>query len=634
MAETLEDASSLFPQKPEQTELVVDEHRQLDAADLLSDDVVVGGSSVDLTAGAPGSAITPTGSITPPEEDVGLGGDASASAQRLLAHQIPEPRGATPIERVASTGFDDVATTTELPGPPQPLGTFSAAGSTIDIQPLNVDTPSQPLFVGTPSSRVDVMDAPIPFGTSTGGGDFFATFPPIPEPPVPVPTPEIPILSPPPPPAAPLASTPSQSHDIQVPETPLTPAIPPPPTSSSTPLFSATFPQPPPQQQQQQPPPPPALSRSAMTIHIPALLDQRHLSLPTRRLTDPTIFHDVPNTDPVADLISRNFPPYDPSQRPLVNIQSLAMDPTTDHTRLLATTHSFRTLATYTRQKLTSTHPAQVDTINRMWTLRLHALIKLKLVDLAMAELDRIGSNFFDSSSPTNPNLKLETYPDVWPDKSGPLVSWELRLIWAKLPSYKSNTQETINRLYSLLYECRKNEKQHLGEVEIWQSRATHVTLHISTALSDLKDYHLSASLLSSTLKRHPSNPDILSALGRIHLQSGDLPTAEKIYRQVESTLQIPATQSLLTHGDEYADGSSPPPNFAQITERERRPDLVYMNASHWHLANGRPNISSALLTCLLTIESGLTVFNNLGVATLYTGNARQAVSVLESGVV
>ncbi|KAJ3042138.1 hypothetical protein HDV00_008023 [Rhizophlyctis rosea] len=625
--------------KPEQTELVLDGHRQLEVSDLLADEVVVGGSSGDLDSGAKGvGGTTPTGSMTPPEEDVGLGGGSGESAERLPtpAPQFLHPRPMSPIVRAASTGFDDVSTTTTVGGATPSLGMFSAAGSMIDIQPLNADTSSQSL-TSTPNTSVNVIsDAPIPFGASTGP-DLFASFPTSTPPPVQTNQTAFSIPSAVTQPSAATPQPPATPQFQKIEQQPsfanFPPPIPPPPTTSTQPHFTATFPQPQPTTQTQ------SSTRPAMTVHIPALLDARHLSLPTRRLTDPTIFHDIPTTDPVADLITKHFPPYDPTARPTISLNSLSLDPPQDPTSLLAQTHSFRSLAQHTRQKLTACHPANVDQINRLWTLRVHALIKLKLVDMAIAELDRIGSTFFDASSAQNPNLKFETYPDIWADKTGCIVSWELRLIWAKLPSYKSLHQDSINKLYALLYECRRNAGKaasNSADKNLWTDRATHVTLAIATSLLELRDYRLVTSLLTSLSHSRPKDVDLLSALGRVHLQSGDLGSAERVFRDVESILGVSADESLLRVGDEYSDGTSPVSGGVLKSDVKERAEVVYANAAYWHLAGGRANISAAYLTHVLTLAptTHLATFNNLSVATLYTGNARQAVSVLESGVV
>ncbi|KAJ3293849.1 Trafficking protein particle complex subunit 12 [Borealophlyctis nickersoniae] len=666
-----EQVASEFPPKPaEDVELLPDQHRQLEAADLLRDDAI-GSYAIQ-------GEHTPPGSITPPPEDVKLGNEGgelggttdlfggregglmqrSASAGMMTAGDgLAPPHDIMP--RAPSVGFDEVpAAGAGAPPGSALLGMFSAPTSMVDIQPLAPPTA--------------VSDGPIPFGNSqpTGAANFFANFPPqTSQPTEPALSPfssTNPVLAPAPQvssatvgsPSSPSpasiislekATTAGEKYPSNITPPPQSGLIaPPPPASASVPLFAASF---------EQNPPASAPPKPLMTVHIPALLEPKYLDLPTRRWTDSTIFYDIPARDPIAEAIPKAFPAGSSSRptRKLLRAEDVLADP--DPFLTLAKANSWRAVAQIARQKLVTSHPAHADAIMRLWAIRLVALAKLKLHEIATSELDRVGP--IDS-----PAMQFEKYPEIWPDREGSIVSFEIKLHWARLPALKGyvcsvcsvtslhivtqlvrlstrNFHESINRLYSLVYECRAEMArkarasangavgQQSASLTLTRSRETQLQLQIVNILLEMKDFRLAIDVLLELIRARPEDADLLSGLGRVYLQLGNIPAAAETFAKVETILnQTSSISNTTPSGVACPAALSTPATAANFS----RPDLVLANRAFLHMSESEWEQASAALTELLTIHpSPPTCVNNLAICQLYLGNVGQAISFLES---
>ncbi|XP_067400932.1 trafficking protein particle complex subunit 12 [Emydura macquarii macquarii] len=256
----------------------------------------------------------------------------------------------------------------------------------------------------------------------------------------------------------------------------------------------------------------------------------------------------------------------------------------------------------------------------QLWFVRLALLVKLNLFQNAEVEFEPFGNL-------DQPDLYYEYYPHLYPGRRGSMVPFSMRILHAELQQYLGNPQESLDRLHNMKTICTKileNLEQGLAEdgsminitpenrqasVQLWRSRLGRVMYSMANCLLMMKDYVLAVDAYHTVITFYPEQePQLLSGIGRIFLQIGDIKTAEKYFQDVEKM-----TQKLdgLQH---------------QI--------MVLMNRAFLHL--GQNNFAEAhrAFTEILRIDPANAVANNnAAVCLLYLGKLKDSLRQLEGMV-
>ncbi|KAJ3107653.1 hypothetical protein HDU97_003647 [Phlyctochytrium planicorne] len=357
-------------------------------------------------------------------------------------------------------------------------------------------------------------------------------------------------------------------------------------------------------------------------------IDPKFSKLPTKRWTDFSIFHQIPNMDPVVDIINKAFSNDDQLFKPNRHLLTLeeaerqhgperALDALIQHRSWKSVRFLIEgcrltlcdKVANLARNRLLGIIPTpdNLPSVVKWWVTRLNALERLKLYDTYFSELDALGN--IESAA-----FQKETYPEIFPDGKGSFVHFDLRLIWARSPSLKGNSNEALSRLFRLLYAIRKESKPGL-DAQICRSQEVGVQLSIVSMLVDLKDYRSAVSFLEGLVITH-QDVDLLSALGRVHLQFGGISEARICLQRVETLLKLPSTAA---------------------SEREafKNYDTVLLNRAFLAIAEGDWESSARWLNDLIAHDtSNATAINNLAICHLYMGDLSRAISFLESVIV
>nr|XP_018877024.2 trafficking protein particle complex subunit 12 isoform X3 [Gorilla gorilla gorilla] len=255
-----------------------------------------------------------------------------------------------------------------------------------------------------------------------------------------------------------------------------------------------------------------------------------------------------------------------------------------------------------------------------LWFVRLALLVKLGLFQNAEMEFEPFGNL-------DQPDLYYEYYPHVYPGRRGSMVPFSMRILHAELQQYLGNPQESLDRLHKVKTVCSKilaNLEQGLAEdggmsgvtqegrqasIRLWRSRLGRVMYSMANCLLLMKDYVLAVEAYHSVIKYYPEQePQLLSGIGRISLQIGDIKTAEKYFQDVEKV-----TQKL--------DGLQ-----GKI--------MVLMNSAFLHL--GQNNFAEAhrFFTEILRMDPANAVANNnAAVCLLYLGKLKDSLRQLEAMV-
>lgn len=145
-------------------------------------------------------------------------------------------------------------------------------------------------------------------------------------------------------------------------------------------------------------------------------------------------------------------------------------------------------------------------------------MTKLGLCQLASAEFEKIGD--------------LDR-PELCDHNQQSLVPFELRILYATLPSQLKYPVLTLERVTMLAVYCKKMQKK--SQDIIWKQREIQTYLVLATHWINMRDYSAAATTMQLILTtKAPDNIDILSSLGRLYLQMGDLKSAEAMFQRME----------------------------------------------------------------------------------------------------
>ncbi|XP_074547417.1 trafficking protein particle complex subunit 12 [Halichoeres trimaculatus] len=254
----------------------------------------------------------------------------------------------------------------------------------------------------------------------------------------------------------------------------------------------------------------------------------------------------------------------------------------------------------------------------QLWFVRLALLTKLNLHQNAELEIEPFGNL-------DQPDLYYEYYPTVYPGRRGSMVPFSMRLLHAELPQYLAKPQEALDRLHTLKTVCLailENLEKGLAEdgsmitltqenrqvsLKLWRSRLSRVMYSMANCLLLMKDYVLAVETYHSIIQYEPQQRvQLLSGIGRIFLQIGDVKTAERYFQDAEKTCQMKGSQPSHT-------------------------TCVLMNRAFVYLSQNNYAEAHASFTEVLKIDPKNPVANNnAAVCLLYLGRLKESLGQLE----
>jgi tetratricopeptide (TPR) repeat protein len=161
------------------------------------------------------------------------------------------------------------------------------------------------------------------------------------------------------------------------------------------------------------------------------------------------------------------------------------------------------------------------------------ALSKLRRFTDASAELDSLENDDLDA-----PHYLYQTYPTIYPTRSGSMVPFSLRWLHALLPVKLGQRQLGLDRFYTLLDFVRSKLKHRDGiSVNIWKKREVFIINSIIGHHLINKEFSVCLNLIHHVLSSDPSNPILISKLGYIQMQIGDLESAKSSFNRVEAVI-------------------------------------------------------------------------------------------------
>ncbi|KAK4884966.1 hypothetical protein RN001_001237 [Aquatica leii] len=252
----------------------------------------------------------------------------------------------------------------------------------------------------------------------------------------------------------------------------------------------------------------------------------------------------------------------------------------------------------------------------QLWYTRIALLVKIKNYAIAQAEAEPFGQL-------DKPDLFYQFYPEMYGGRPGSIASFSFRLLLAELLMHCGKPKQSLSKLFnilSIIKQMLNNLKNGLCEdgspteiaktdrtdsIRLWFGREGRVMHSIINCALALKDYELAMDVLGQLLDRDGSpKHSLLSALGRLHLQIGDVAGAEVCFNEAREII-----------GGEAG--------VRELVDRGL-------------IAIAQNNFKDAY-TCFQqasTLEpSNVMILNNMAVCLLYGGHLKDAITVLESAI-
>ncbi|XP_030299583.1 trafficking protein particle complex subunit 12 isoform X2 [Sparus aurata] len=343
------------------------------------------------------------------------------------------------------------------------------------------------------------------------------------------------------------------------------------------------------------------------------------------RLTMPGLKFDNLQGDAVKDLMLRFLGEQAASKRQVLTANSVEQSFT--GLKQLISSKNWRAAVDLTGRLLTAHgqgygkagQPTSHTTDSlQLWFVRLALQTKLNLFQNAELEFEPFGNL-------DQPDLYYEYYPTVYPGRRGSMVPFSMRLLHAELPQYLAKPQEALDRLHTLRTVCLailKNLERGLAEdgsmitltqengrvsAKLWRSRLSRVMYSMANCLLLMKDYILAVETYHSIIQYEPQQRvQLLSGIGRIFLQIGDIKTAERYFQDVQKACQMI--------------GSQPSHNTCVLMNRA----FVYLSQNNYAEAH------TSFIEVLKIDPKNPVANNNAAVCLLYLGQLKESLGQLE----
>ncbi|KAH6760186.1 Tetratricopeptide repeat superfamily protein [Perilla frutescens var. hirtella] len=238
------------------------------------------------------------------------------------------------------------------------------------------------------------------------------------------------------------------------------------------------------------------------------------------------------------------------------------------------------------------------------------ALVKLRRYADAQQELETLDSDL------ESKQYLFESFPDHYPNrKPGSMIPFALRWLHAHLPFTLGDRQLSLDRLYALLHFIRDAKlSRNLDSIteismNLWKKRETFVVNSIVTHHLSLKEFKVCLYLLKAEISKN-EDPFLVSKLGYVQMQYGDLDGAKRSFELVEKMVE---------------GGGSGDVNLKNLMGRNKA--LLYLV--------GKDYVSAVreYEECMERDGSDVVAINNKALCLMYLRDLSDSIKVLESAL-
>lgn len=340
-------------------------------------------------------------------------------------------------------------------------------------------------------------------------------------------------------------------------------------------------------------------------------------------LATPGITVEETQPDPIQEMLRKFMGDDEADHRQTMSADSVSQD--VDGLCKLVKNECFRAAVELTGRLLMTAQqgPENIGQMTQhsshtlqLWFCRVALLFKLRLYTVAHSELQSFKN--LDT-----PDVYYEYYPNIYPGRKGSMVPFGLRLLDAQLPYYLGHNKDALDKLYYILSVVRQilaNVENGLAEdgmpmelgteakkssLELWANRECQVMYIIANILLSIKDYEACLNVYQELLKKDVNSQGaLLTGIGRIFLQMGDINTAEDYFNKSEQLL--------------------PPGSKVTASKIALNKGLVALCTSNF--LEAFQHFKSAVIQD----PSNPVAVNNMAVSSLYLGKLKDALDTLE----
>jgi len=252
-----------------------------------------------------------------------------------------------------------------------------------------------------------------------------------------------------------------------------------------------------------------------------------------RGLRAPSLFLPIPSADPLNPLLGKLVPSEFRPNRDVTGEWAGRGD----HELIMS--NSWRALARKAEEKIRGLSDQDSITILNLWYLRLTSLSRMRLYNQAAVECANLWAAL-ESQSSDNSALREYIF--------GALVPFELLVFRAWTTHHAKDAYEYLDQLAALRKTCvnralgAAKAKLPTGDAELWKERGSRIGLLIASQLLEMQDFRGAQKILDGLAPASGagSSAKLLSALGRLKLEAGDITTAATYFNQ--SAIQSDAT--------------------------------------------------------------------------------------------
>ncbi|KAL3369214.1 hypothetical protein AABB24_009832 [Solanum stoloniferum] len=169
-------------------------------------------------------------------------------------------------------------------------------------------------------------------------------------------------------------------------------------------------------------------------------------------------------------------------------------------------------------------------------TFNVLALTKLRRPVDANQELETL----LDGEDFNTPQFHYQNYPNHYPNMKGNFVPFALRWLHAYLPYSLAQRMKSLDRLYTLIdfIRSKKLKVSTNPSKDLWKRREILVLNTIISHHLSQKDFKLCLGLLNELIGIcGDDDPNVLSKLGYVKMQYGDVEGAKKAFSAVEGMI-------------------------------------------------------------------------------------------------
>ena len=262
----------------------------------------------------------------------------------------------------------------------------------------------------------------------------------------------------------------------------------------------------------------------------------------------PSVQFETPQVDPVKELVAKYLNVDEASPRAVLTEDMVTPD--SAGLKQLLRAECWRSALNLTTRLLTATNVGQQTASQlvhspsnlEIWFCRIAMFYQLNMYSAADVELEAFGN--LDAAV-----LYYEFYPDLYPGKEGTMIPFCFRILAAMLPQHLDRPNEALDKLFHLHSVCLQVLRNLSAKIacsddieealqkgmELWQKRLLKVLYCIGNTFLSMKEYVLAISVFKQIAKRDSENSRaLLSGIGRISLQSGDIESAQGYFKSAE----------------------------------------------------------------------------------------------------